>query len=113
LTNTTAQNNKTAAGYTSGTTFGALYTTVPGGSAGTEVSGGSPAYARLALTWSTPSGGISTSTVTFNVPTGTTVVGAGIHDAVTAGNYLAGASVTSQAFSAQGTFAVTFTATAS
>jgi len=110
---TTAQKNKTAAGYASGTNYAALYTTAPGASAGTEVSGGSPAYARKAITWGTPTNGVITATVNFDVPSGTTVVGAGIHDALTAGNYLDGVSVTSQAFSAQGTYALTLTATIS
>ena len=91
------------------TRFGALYTTAPGGTAGTEVTGGSPAYARKALTFTTTNP--ITATVTFDVPSGTTVVGAGIHSLVTGGTYLDGASVTSQAFASQGTYQLTFTFT--
>jgi phage gp46-like protein len=93
--------------------YGALYTTAPGASAGTEVTGGSPAYARKALTWSTASASASSVTVVFDVPAGTTVVGAGVHTAVTAGTYLDGVAVTSQAFATQGTYSVTFTITIS
>lgn len=94
--------------------YGAVYTTVPGAAQGTEPAGGSPAYARKILTgWSGPTAGVTSSTAVFDIPTGTTLVGAGIHDAVTAGNYLDGAAVTSQAFSSQGTYSVTFTFTES
>lgn len=109
---TAAQKNRLATAYGAaggGATHTALYTTVPGASAGTEVTGGSPAYARKAITWGAPANGVMTATVTFDVPTGTTIVGAGVHDAITAGNYLDGATVTSQAFSSQGTYALTLT----
>jgi hypothetical protein len=100
-------------GYTNAATYAALFTTVPGASAGTEVTGGSPAYARKSLSWSAPSNGVSTATVTFDVPTGVTVAGFGVYTAVTAGTYLDGAAVTSQAFSAQGTYQLTITFTES
>ena len=73
------------------------------------MTGGSPAYARKSLSWSGTNP--ITATATFDVPTGTTVVGAGVHTAVTAGTYLDGVTVTSQAFASQGTYAVTFTFT--
>lgn len=104
-------------GYAAKATHAALFTTVPTGTtAGTEVSAtGSPAYARkpLAGLWA---GGASvdgtiTATVTFDVPTGVTVAGAGLYDALTGGNYLDGGSVTSQAFAAQGTYTLTLTYT--
>lgn len=110
---TATQKNTLATAYGGAATYGALYTTAPGGSAGTEVSGGSPAYARKALTWGSASGGVVTATATFDVPSGTTVVGAGVHTAVSAGTYLDGVTVTSQAFASQGTYAVTFTYTQS
>jgi hypothetical protein len=91
------------------TRFAALYTTVPGGTAGTEVTGGSPAYARKALTFSATNP--ISATVTFDVPAGTTVVGAGIHTLVTGGTYLDGAAVTSQNFASQGTYQLTLTFT--
>ena len=110
----TMKNITVLSGYTNttnGAKFAAVYTTAPGASQGTEPSGGSPAYARKAITWGAPSGGVSTATVTFDIPTGTTIVGAGVHDAVTAGTYLDGASVTSQAFASQGTYQLTLTFT--
>jgi hypothetical protein len=56
---------------------------------------------------------VTASAVTFDIPSGTTIVGFGIHTAVTAGSYLDGAAVTSQAFASQGTYAVTPTYTQS
>lgn len=110
---TTTQKNALATAYGVSATYAALYTTVPGGSAGTEVTGGSPAYARKPITWGSPSAGVITGTVTFDVPTGTTVVGAGVHTALTAGTYLDGGAVTSQAFASQGTYTLTLTFTES
>lgn len=93
--------------------YGALTTTAPSATTGTEVTGGAPAYARIAPTWGTASAGAVTTTaaLTFNVPSGTTVVGFEFFDASTVGNYLDGASITSQTFSSQGTYAITPTYT--
>lgn len=110
---TTTEKNNLATQYGTNAAYGAVYTTAPGATAGTEPTGGSPAYARKALTWGAPSGGAVTATATFDIPSGATIVGVGVHDALTAGNYLDGCSVTSQAFSSQGTLQVTFTYTQS
>jgi hypothetical protein len=110
---TTAEKNSLANKYAADALYGAVYTTAPGASAGTEPSGGSPAYARKALSWSSASGGSVTATATFDVPSGATVIGAGLHTAATAGTYLDGVSVTSQAFASQGTYQITFTYTQS
>lgn len=108
---TATQKNTLATAYGNSATYAALYTTVPGGSAGTEVTGGSPAYARKAISWGAPANGVITGTVTFDVPSGTTVAGAGVHTALTAGTYLDGGAVTSQAFASQGTYTLTLTYT--
>lgn len=110
---TTTEKNNLATKYATDAAYGALYTTAPGASAGTEPSGGSPAYARKALSWGSASGGVVTATATFDVPAGATIVGIGLHSAVTAGTYLDGTAVTSQAFASQGTYTVTFTYTQS
>lgn len=55
-----------------------------------EVTGGSPAYARKAATWSAASSGskaLAATLPTFDVPTGTTVAWIGLWDAVTTGNF--------------------------
>lgn len=108
---TVTMRNALATAYGVQATHGALYTTAPGADAGTEVTGGAPAYARKALTWGAAAASAVSSTVTFDVPSGATVVGAGVHTALTAGTYLDGASITSQNFASQGTFQVTFTYT--
>ena len=97
--------------YGTAATHGAVYTTAPGGSAGTEPSGGSPAYARKPLSWS--GNAPRTATATFDIPASNTIVGAGVHTAISASTYLDGASVTSQAFASQGTYQVTFNYTQS
>jgi len=110
---TAAMKNILSDAYKGAALYGAVYTTAPGGTAGTEPSGGSPAYARKSLSWSASSGGVTSATATFDIPTSTTLVGAGVHSAVTAGTYYDGAAVTSQAFASQGTYQVTFTFTES
>jgi len=109
---TSTQKNSLASAYGTAAAYGALFTTAPGGSAGTEVTGGSPAYARKALTWGSPTAGVITATATFDVPA-CTVVGTGVYSAATGGTYLDGNTVTSQTFSTQDTVTVTFTFTES
>lgn len=110
--NTVTQRNTLAQAYASAATHMALYSTAPGGSAGTEISGGSPAYARKPSNWGTASNSaVVASPAAFDVPSGATVAGIGFHTALTAGTYLDGASVTSQAFASQGTYTVTATYT--
>ncbi len=108
---TVTQRNNLATSYATNATHGALYTTVPGASAGTEVSGGSPAYARKTMGWGAAATSAVTGAPVFDVPSGTTVLGFGVHTAVTAGTYLDGVGVTSQAFASQGTYSVTATYT--
>jgi hypothetical protein len=88
LINATLRNTS----YTSpSTVYVGLYTTDPGeGNTGTEVSGGS--YARVAVTFSAPSNGVSTNTGAVTFPTATntwgTITHIGILDALTSGNLL-------------------------
>lgn len=110
---TATMRNALATAYGAQAAYAALYTTAPGATAGTEVSGGTPAYARKPITWGAASASAVTATVTFDVPAGTTVVGAGVHTALTGGSYLDGASVTSQAYASAGTYALTLTFTQS
>jgi hypothetical protein len=103
--------NSLAAKYATEATHGALYTTVPGASAGPEVTGGTPAYARKPLTWSAPSNGIITASAVFDIPAGTVILGSGTHTAVTGGSYVDGKSEDPASFPAQDTVTVTFTYT--
>lgn len=75
-----------AAALGGGTPHLSLHTGFPP-SGGNEVTGGSPAYARQALTWAAASGDTRsiTGTETFDVPAGTTVRAVGQYDAATAG----------------------------
>jgi hypothetical protein len=70
--------------------FGSLHTAYS--TTGTnEVTGGSPAYARAALTWAAASGGsvaLAATLPTWNVPASTTVAWWGLWDAVTTGTFL-------------------------
>jgi hypothetical protein len=108
---TTTQKNTLATAYGTAAALAAVYTTAPGASAGTEPTGGSPAYARKTITWGSAASGAITATVTFDIPSGTTIVGAGVH--TSGGTYLDGAAVTSQAFASQGTYQLTLTYTQS
>lgn len=105
---TSAMKNLLATEYGTNAAYGAVYTDVPSSTAGTEPTGGSPAYARKALTWSGPTNGVTSASATFDIPASTTIAGAGLHSAATAGTYYDGASVTSQPFASQGTYSVTF-----
>lgn len=93
--------------------YGAVFTSAPSGATpGTEVTGGSPAYARKALTFTNGADGVTVASATFDIPTGTTVRGTGIFDASTAGNYQEGRTETDIVYSAQGQLTVTWTVTA-
>lgn len=111
---TATMKNTLSDAYKTAATHGAVYTTAAGGTAGTEPTGGSPAYARKALAglWGASSNGVvSTSAVPFDIPAAATIVAAGVHSALTAGTYLDGGAVTSQTFASQGTYNITFTYT--
>lgn len=109
---TSAMKNILSDAYKGAALYGALTTTAPSSTSGTEVSGGSPAYARKSLSWGTSSAGVVSATAaTFDVPASTTVVGFEVFSAVTAGTYYDGVSITSQAFASQGTYAITPTYT--
>ena len=108
---TVGQRNALATAYGAAAPYASVYTTVPSTSQGTEPTGGSPAFARKACAWGAAANSAVTCTVVFDIPTGTTIVGAGLHSALTAGNYLDGGAVTSQAFASQGTYSLTITYT--
>src|SRR4051794_21296325 len=110
---TAAMRAKLADAYAAAAAFGTVYTTVPGATAGTEPSGGSPAFARKPLTWSAIGSNPTTASPTFDIPAGTSAAGAGVHSALTAGTYYDGTTVTPQTFASQGTYTVTFTFTES
>jgi len=109
---TSSLKNTLASAYAGAALYGALFTTAPSSTAGTEVTGGSPAYARKALSWSAPANGVITASATFDVPA-CIVKGTGVYSAATAGTYLDGNTVADVTFTGQDTVTVTFTYTQS
>lgn len=81
---------------------------------GTEISGGSPAYARLAVTW-TQTGGLLRPSVDldFDVPAGATINEWRGYSALTGGTDYGGATITpAVVFAAQGVFRLLAASTA-
>lgn len=70
--------------------FISLHNGYPGLTGANEITGGSPAYARLTASYTTPSGGARTQvgTLSINVGAGTTVSWVGDWSTVTAGTFL-------------------------
>jgi hypothetical protein len=89
--------------------FASLHTATPDASGSNEVTGGSPAYVRKAITWAAASGGakaISNAPV-LDVPAGTTVAHVGLWSASSAGTFYGYWDVTDEVFAAQGTYTLT------
>jgi hypothetical protein len=107
-----AQRNALANAYAAAAPNGAIFTADPGttGSVTGEVTGGAPAYARKSIGWNTATASVTTGTPTFDVPSGVTVSFAGPTVSATAGtaDLRDKVAIGPQAFSSQGTYAVTF-----
>jgi len=73
---------------------------------GTEISGGSPAYARQAVTWTSASGGTirPNADLTFDIPASTTVGGWRGYSASTAGTDYGGEDLTQETYASQGEY---------
>jgi hypothetical protein len=74
-----------------------------------EVSGGSPAYARKAITWAAAAGGVKALNGTlpaFDVPA-CTVKAVAFYDALTAGTQYAMYNSTDEVFASQGIYSIT------
>lgn len=72
-----------------------------------ELTGGTPAYARVALTWAAAGSGskaIAATVPTFNVPAGQTVAFIGMWTLASGGEYGGCWDVTDEAFVGQGTY---------
>lgn len=97
--------------YKAEATWLSLHTADPGSTGASEVSGGTPAYARKQTTWGTPaSGSMTGSKVSIDVPA-TTVVAVGVWTASSAGNYRDKLTIPSTTVSANATIDVTPTIT--
>lgn len=114
---TLTQRNALATAYGSNAGFGALFTADPGttGTVTGEVTGGSPAYARVSMGWGAAASSAITGSPQFNVPSGATITFFGVTASGTAGtaDLRDRVAVTSQAFASQGTYTVTATYTQS
>ncbi len=89
---------------------GSLHTADPGTTGTSEVTGGSPAYARKALTWASQTGGQITSTGTYDVPSGITVAWGGLWSQVAAGGtFIDKVDVVDQQFASQGQLTLNYT----
>lgn len=75
---------------------------------GTELSGGSPAYARKPVTFNAAAAGESAipSDLTFDIPAGATVNEVAYYSALTAGTLLGTDPVTAETYAAQGQYTV-------
>jgi hypothetical protein len=80
----------------------------PSTSGANELTGGSPAYARKSVTWNSASSGQATSSnqPVFDVGAGKTVAYVGFWSASSGGTFYGYAAVTSESYSAQGTYTV-------
>lgn len=90
--------------------FASLHTADPGASGTSELAGGSPAYARKAITWNAAASGNldNNANPTFDVPAGSTITHFGLWSASSGGTYYgSGALSASEAFTAQGSYTLT------
>jgi len=90
-------------------TYASLHTDVVGSGSGGEVTGGSPAYARKAITWNAASGGNldNNANPVFDVPGGTTIRRVGFWSASSGGTYYGDSDITDETYGAQGTYTLT------
>ena len=88
--------------------FVSLHNGAPGDNGANEISGGSPAYVRKAITWNAAAAGVldSSNTPTLDVPGSTTVSAVGFWSAETAGTFYGSSTVTEEVFANQGTYTV-------
>lgn len=90
--------------------FASLHTADPGTGGTSEVSGGSPAYARKAISWAAAASGVKSNNagIVFDVPgSGTQITHLGFWTAATSGTFLGSRALdTPQTFATQGTYTV-------
>ena len=111
----TATKNALCAAYASisTTVYVSVHTADPGTTGANEATGGSPAYKRVATTWSAPANGqVTGSLVTIDLPPGTYTY-AGLWSALTGGTFIDKVAIPSTTLGGQGTLLVTPTFTMS
>ncbi|OLT24423.1 hypothetical protein BJF79_13860 [Actinomadura sp. CNU-125] len=90
--------------------YASLHTADPGSTGASEVTGGSPAYARQAITWNAASAGNldSSNAPNFDVPSGTTITHWGVWSASSGGTFLFGGSLSApESYGSQGDYTLT------
>jgi hypothetical protein len=90
--------------------WASLHTADPGKTGASEVTGGSPAYARQAITWNTASGSNldSSDAPAFDIPAGTTIRYWGTWTASSGGNFCFGGALSAnETYAAQGDYTLT------
>lgn len=85
--------------------FASMHTGDPGTSGANEASGGSPAYARKAITWNAAASGNldNNANPVFDVPAGTYSY-VGLWSAVSGGTYYGHFDIVDEVFAGQGTY---------
>lgn len=80
---------------------------------GTELSGGSPAYARQAVTWTSATGGLirPDANLDFDIPAGDTVAGWRGYSASSGGTNYGGEDLSPESFISQGSYRLLASAT--
>lgn len=106
----TAGKNSAANGAASNVGYVSLHTADPGTTGASEVTGGTPAYARKAVAWSSAAGGVAAiaAGVTFDVPGATTISYVGLWSTATGGTYYGSAPLSAaETYGGQGTYNLT------
>lgn len=104
---TTRQRENLAIAYGQAATHVSAHSANPGTTGASEIAG-----TRKAISWTQGAvDGQITATVTLDIPSGATVAGIGLWNAATGGDFLDGGTVTSQSYSADGTYTITITYT--
>lgn len=103
----TAGRNSAADGVAAVSGYISLHSADPSTTGANELTGGSPAYARKAASWAASSGGAKSTSgsLTFDIPSGSTVSHFGLNSASTAGTFYGGGALSaSETYGAQGTY---------
>jgi hypothetical protein len=80
-------------GLAAGAAYLSVHSADPGTAGGGEITGGTPAYARKAASWSPTTNGVRTlaASVLFDIPAATSISYFGMWSAATGGSFLGGA----------------------
>lgn len=89
--------------------YASVHNNDPSTNGANEISGGSPAYARKAITWNSASSHNldNNANPAFDIPAGTTVKYIGLWSASSGGTFYGSFAVTNEVFAAQGTYTMT------